>query len=115
MVHPRRLLVLVPLALSLAGCGQTSAPATTTTSSSTTPDTPSIPFEKYALANGLEVIVSEDHRLPLVAVDLWYHVGPASEAAGRTGFAHLFEHMCLRLEACPATASSCSKRRAART
>ncbi len=93
MIHPRRLLVLVPLALSLAGCGQTSAPATTTTSSSTTPDTPSLPFEKYALANGLEVILSEDHRLPLVAVDLWYHVGPANEAAGRTGFAHLFEHM----------------------
>ncbi|HKW02554.1 MAG TPA: pitrilysin family protein [Vicinamibacterales bacterium] len=94
MIHPRRLLLLVPLALSLAACGQTSAPATSSTaSSSATPDTPSLQFEKYALANGLEVIVSEDHRLPLVAVDLWYHVGPANEAAGRTGFAHLFEHM----------------------
>ena len=49
MIHPHRLLVLVPLALSLSGCGQTSAPATTTTSS-TTPDTPSLPFEKYTLA-----------------------------------------------------------------
>ena len=39
------------------------------------------------------MILSEDHRLPLVAVDVWYHVGPANEAAGRTGFAHLFEHM----------------------
>ena len=92
MIDPHRLLVLVPLALSLSACGQTSAPATTTTSS-TTPDTPSLPFEKYTLANGLEVILSEDHRLPLVAVNLWYHVGPANEAAGRTGFAHLFEHM----------------------
>jgi zinc protease len=56
-------------------------------------DTPSIQYEKYTLANGLDVILSEDHRLPLVAVDIWYHVGPANEAAGRTGFAHLFEHM----------------------
>ena len=54
---------------------------------------PQIKFEKYTLKNGLEVILSEDHRLPLVAVDLWYHVGPANERAGRTGFAHLFEHM----------------------
>ena len=57
------------------------------------PDIPSIPFEKYTLPNGLEVILSEDHRLPLVAVNLWYHVGPANEDPGRTGFAHLFEHM----------------------
>ena len=54
---------------------------------------PTIPFEKYTLANGLEVILSEDHRLPLTAVNLWYHVGPANEEPGRTGFAHLFEHM----------------------
>jgi zinc protease len=54
---------------------------------------PTIPFEKYTLANGLEVILSEDHRLPLTAVNLWHHVGPANEEPGRTGFAHLFEHM----------------------
>jgi zinc protease len=54
---------------------------------------PTIKYEKYKLKNGLEVILSEDHRLPLVAVDLWYHVGPANERPGRTGFAHLFEHM----------------------
>ncbi len=54
---------------------------------------PEIKFEKYTLKNGLEVILAENHRLPLVAVDLWYHVGPANERAGRTGFAHLFEHM----------------------
>ena len=52
-----------------------------------------ITFEKYRLPNGLDVILSEDHRLPLVAVDVWYHAGPANEAAGRTGFAHLFEHV----------------------
>jgi zinc protease len=56
-------------------------------------DVPKIQFEKYTLANGLEVILSEQHRLPIVAVNLWYHVGPANEAAGRTGFAHLFEHL----------------------
>src|SRR6185503_2554365 len=50
-------------------------------------------FEKYTLPNGLEVILREDHRLPIVAVNTWYHVGPANEEVGRTGFAHLFEHM----------------------
>jgi zinc protease len=54
---------------------------------------PTIPFEKYKLKNGLEVILSEDRTLPLVSVNIWYHVGPANEKAGRTGFAHLFEHM----------------------
>jgi zinc protease len=54
---------------------------------------PEIKFVKYTLPNGLTVITHEDHRLPLVAVDLWYHVGPLNERPGRTGFAHLFEHM----------------------
>lgn len=58
-----------------------------------TADIPRLEFEKYTLPNGLEVILSEDHRLPMVAVNLWYHVGPANEEPGRTGFAHLFEHM----------------------
>ena len=56
-------------------------------------DVPRIAFEKYTLPNGLDVILSEDKRLPMVAVNLWYHVGPANEEPGRTGFAHLFEHM----------------------
>lgn len=54
---------------------------------------PVIPYKKYRLKNDLEVILSEDHRLPLVAVNIWYHVGPANERPGLTGFAHLFEHM----------------------
>src|SRR5688572_9162455 len=54
---------------------------------------PRVPIEKYTLPNGLEVILSPKRGLPMVAVNLWYHVGPANEAAGRTGFAHLFEHM----------------------
>jgi predicted Zn-dependent peptidase len=47
----------------------------------------------FRLANGLFVTLSEDHTAPIVAVNLWYHVGSANERAGRTGFAHLFEHM----------------------
>ncbi|MHB8875851.1 MAG: M16 family metallopeptidase [Myxococcaceae bacterium] len=53
----------------------------------------SIPFERYQLDNGLEVILHQDARLPLVAVNLWYHVGAINEVPGRSGFAHLFEHM----------------------
>ena len=52
-----------------------------------------VPFERYRLDNGLEVILSQDHSVPVVAVDVWYHVGSANEHAGATGFAHLFEHM----------------------
>jgi predicted Zn-dependent peptidase len=52
-----------------------------------------IPVETFSLANGLFVTLSEDHTAPIVAVNLWYHVGSANERAGRTGFAHLFEHM----------------------
>ncbi len=54
---------------------------------------PAIAFEKTTLANGLQLILVEDKRLPIVAVNLWYHVGPANETPGLAGFAHLFEHM----------------------
>jgi zinc protease len=87
----RRLLLIVLATALAAACGrpQTEESAQAGRSS----DIPTLEFEKYALPNGLEVILSEDHRLPRVAVNLWYHVGPANEAPGRTGFAHLFEHM----------------------
>ena len=52
-----------------------------------------IPHSKRTLDNGLDVIVHEDHRLPMVAVNIWYHVGSKNESPGRTGFAHLFEHL----------------------
>ena len=52
-----------------------------------------IPIDTFRLDNGLFVTLSEDHTTPIVAVNLWYHVGSANERAGRTGFAHLFEHM----------------------
>jgi zinc protease len=52
-----------------------------------------IPFKKFVLTNGLTLIVHEDHKAPIVAVNLWYHVGSKNEKPGKTGFAHLFEHL----------------------
>src|SRR5258706_11797740 len=52
-----------------------------------------VPIDTFRLPNGLFVVLSEDHSAPIVAVNLWYHVGSANERTGRTGFAHLFEHM----------------------
>ena len=52
-----------------------------------------IPFIKHTLPNGLDVLVHEDHSLPIAAVNVWYHVGSKNEVPGRTGFAHLFEHL----------------------
>jgi zinc protease len=52
-----------------------------------------IPYERFVLDNGLTLIVHEDHKAPIVAVNIWYHVGSKNEKPGRTGFAHLFEHL----------------------
>jgi zinc protease len=73
------------MSCALGACSRATPPSATAD--------PKIPIEKYTLPNGLDVILSEDRRLPMVAVNLWYHVGPANEEPGRTGFAHLFEHM----------------------
>ncbi|MGB9510115.1 MAG: pitrilysin family protein, partial [Candidatus Acidiferrum sp.] len=54
---------------------------------------PDIPFTKFVLPNGLTVLVHEDHKAPIVAVNTWYHVGSKNEKLGKTGFAHLFEHL----------------------
>ena len=54
---------------------------------------PDVPFAEFRLDNGLRVIVHEDHKAPIVAVTIWYHVGSKNETPGRTGFAHLFEHL----------------------
>ena len=56
-------------------------------------DVPRLEIEKYVLPNGLQVILHVDRKLPMVHVNCWYHVGSKNEKAGRTGFAHLFEHM----------------------
>jgi len=84
--RPLSIALLVVAGLALA----TAQPSTQARRPS---DIPQIPFEKVTLPNGLEVILSQKRGLPMVAVNLWYHVGPAYEAPGRTGFAHLFEHM----------------------
>ena len=97
------------LILAMTSAGQKPAPSQPASQISTKPiaqpqaskaapkpaplEVPQLKFEKYKLQNGLVVILSEDHRLPMVAVNLWYHVGPAYETPGKTGFAHLFEHM----------------------
>ncbi|MGA2346463.1 MAG: pitrilysin family protein [Candidatus Sulfotelmatobacter sp.] len=54
---------------------------------------PDIKYTKFVLANGLTVLVHEDHKAPIVAVNTWYHVGSKNEKQGKTGFAHLFEHL----------------------
>jgi predicted Zn-dependent peptidase len=82
-------------AAALALLAGTAAPSTPPSSPSQSPADalPQIAFEKYTLPNGLEVILHEDHRMPEVAVDVWYKVGSRDEAPGHTGFAHLFEHI----------------------
>jgi len=56
-------------------------------------DLPELKYEKYVLPNGLNVILHEDHSIPIVSVNIWYHVGSKNEKPGKTGFAHLFEHL----------------------
>jgi len=58
-----------------------------------TPPPIQLDYTQFTLANGLRVILHEDHSVPLVSVNMWYHVGSAREKTGRTGFAHLFEHL----------------------
>jgi zinc protease len=78
----RRILVLIVAAiLALAPLSAQKAPSI------------SVPYEMFTLPNGLTVILHEDHTVPMVAVNVWYHVGSAREKFGRTGFAHLFEHI----------------------
>jgi zinc protease len=88
--------VLRPLALTavLAGAAVAQRPSTAPARPATAAnDAIRIPFERYTLANGLTVILSQDRSTPTVAVDIWYHVGSKNEVAGRTGFAHMFEHV----------------------
>ena len=86
-----RLYALGLLALSFAPLAHASAQTKTTTPASASAIR--IPFEKYTLPNGLTVILSPDKTTPTVAVNVWYKVGSKNEVVGRTGFAHLFEHV----------------------
>jgi len=77
---PRRILVLLFVLLTVPLGAQTQAPL-------------QVPYRQFRLANGLNVILHRDASIPAVAVNIWYHVGSANEKPGRTGFAHLFEHL----------------------
>ena len=102
----RRLIVPVLLAVGLvtSGCTTSEMAATAAPAAlSASPNAPApvaelvrrvdIPYEQFTLDNGLRVIVHEDRKAPVVAVSIWYHVGSKDEPPGRTGFAHLFEHL----------------------
>ena len=81
--------LLGALGVALAGCPAKAPPSPMAAPAPTI----EIPFEKYELNNGLDVILSEDHSVPFVWVEVWYQVGSKDERAGLTGFAHLFEHL----------------------
>src|SRR5687767_14997528 len=89
--HPaRRVALIAALALTAlvaAPVAQQKPPAAGSSASI------NIPFEHYTMPNGLQVILAPDRTTPSVAVNLWYHVGSKNEEKGRTGFAHLFEHV----------------------
>ena len=83
---------ILSAAIAVACAGATAAPASTFAGSSAIA-IPDIPYTKFVLKNGLTVLVHEDHKAPIVAVNTWYHVGSKNEKLGKTGFAHLFEHL----------------------
>src|SRR5687767_15576053 len=81
----RRFAVPVLMLLAVPLGAQSPAPAA--------PPAIQVPFRQFQLPNGLNVILHQDKTVPVVAVNVWYHVGSANEKPGRTGFAHLFEHL----------------------
>jgi zinc protease len=78
---------------SPAPAGKTEAPKAKAATTGVDIPIPDIPYTKFVLKNGLTVLVHEDHKAPIVAVNTWYHVGSKNEKPGKTGFAHLFEHL----------------------
>ena len=86
-MHYRLVSSIALLAVSLGG------PQLLAQTPRATQDVPEIKYEKFVLPNGLTLLVHEDRKAPIVAVNLWYHVGSKNEKIGRTGFAHLFEHL----------------------
>ncbi|HET7811957.1 MAG TPA: pitrilysin family protein [Steroidobacteraceae bacterium] len=99
----KALYLLLSSMFAIAGCAAAPkpAPSSATTAPAVRAATPAapalpavdIPYAKFVLDNGLTLIVNEDHKAPVVAVNVWYHVGSKDERPGRTGFAHLFEHL----------------------
>lgn len=94
MLSSKNMLVAATAAALLYGCATpTVAPKAATQAGELALPSVSIDFEKFVLPNGLTLIVHEDHKAPVVAVSVWYHVGSKDEKPGKTGFAHLFEHL----------------------
>src|SRR6202142_3335724 len=81
-------LILIVTTLVIGGSAQTSSAQTPAPTKEI-----DIPYERFVLTNGLTVIVHEDHKAPIVAINTWYHVGSKNEKPAKTGFAHLFEHL----------------------
>lgn len=86
----KSILLSTILTFGLCAAGMAAPPAPAGDSALSAID---IPFQKFVLTNGLTLIVHEDHKAPIVAVNVWYHVGSKNERTGKTGFAHLFEHL----------------------
>jgi len=85
-------LLALALGTAVAVPGSAQQPTRTTRAAPPAPAV-TIPYQKFMLKNGLTLLVHEDHKAPIVAVNIWYHVGSKNERPGRTGFAHLFEHL----------------------
>jgi len=94
-VRLKLLMAFLMMGLMTSSVAQTKSQSTPKSGkrSEKTPGEIDIPYERFVLDNGLTVIVHEDHKAPIVAVNTWYHVGSKNEKAGKTGFAHLFEHL----------------------
>ena len=89
---PLAMLIAGLLTFGVAGVLPISA-APAAAAASATSQIPDIAYTRFTLPNGLTVVVHEDHKAPVVAVSVWYHIGSGDEPAGKTGFAHLFEHL----------------------
>src|SRR5687767_10890799 len=88
------LLLSIPLLAQSRPAQSPAAAASPPSASASAPAAPlQVPYRQFKLANGLTVILHQDRSVPIVAVNVWYHVGSANEKPGRTGFAHLFEHL----------------------
>jgi zinc protease len=91
----RAVVLLAPLALALPSAthSQSAGTAASRATKAAEAAIPDIPYKKFVLKNGLTLLVHEDHKAPIAAVNIWYHVGSKNEKVGKTGFAHLFEHL----------------------
>ena len=84
----RRVIAFVLILLAAPLAAQSPTPSASTAAAPL-----QVPYRQFRLANGLNVILHQDKTVPMVGINVWYHVGSANEKPGRTGFAHLFEHL----------------------